>query len=506
MNSFDRPTKSLLILCFACLSAVVYGLLSKNSERNKDDLRANGAGKIIYRSNDVRRKASHDVSWSQIPNQEKVYTEDHIFTGESSSAEIELKTGAKLTMNSNSLIVLREKVDHSEVKLSTGGFISRLRKGEKFNLLKNNKIIGFNADKDDVTVRVEQVKEDSDLTITVISGELQIEEQGQIKELKKNEILIVAKEPKVLSPTVTTTISTLLAEPKTKEEKTAAPNDSDLKKLFVVKPVSRQPSAVPENSEETIPQNATTNVTRAEELERPSIVKKRDFWIGGGFNYLKYSQSGTGSINSTSYETYGPTGMVGGSYALNSQLSLLGEHHYIPSDVGTNDTTVVSKNNYTWTTTLAEMHYRFSEDISPYNLFFITGFQSHQFPFMYQTNDSVIMLIDNHSLNAAVGLKLEIPRNNKWLYEANLRYQYPFSSSTSSGSIYISPQMSFDGLLGVSFKMDYGKKLGLYWFGQQHQFKYQHSAADAAADSSGSQTMFNSNIQLRFGWENIGEF
>ncbi len=280
----------------------------------------------------------------------------------------------------------------------------------------------------------------------------------------------------------------------------------NVKKLFPLKNPKRHVASTPESSLSPTPQEPTVIAMPIEVLKKPYITKRYDFWMGAGFNYLKYGQSGTGSINSTSYETYGPTGMVGGSYTLSSRLSLLGEYHYIPGDVGTKSTTVVSKNNYTWTTALAEMDYRFSEDISPYNLFLTTGLQYHQFPFMYQTNDAVIMLIDNHSLNAAVGLKVEIPRNEKWLYEANLRYQYPFSSSTSSGSISMSPQMSFDGLLGVSFKMDFGKKIGLYWFGQQHQFKYQHSAADAAADSSGSQTMFNSNIQLRFGWEDIGAF
>lgn len=62
--------------------------------------------------------------------------------------------------------------------------------------------------------------------------------------------------------------------------------------------------------------------------------------------------------------------------------------------------------------------------------------------------------------------------------------------------------MMFDGSLGVSRKFTERLRAGLYWFGQYQDYQYEFTRDGNFVQ--GDQTLLNSNIQIRLGWEFFG--
>jgi hypothetical protein len=200
----DRGGADRWVLLAAAVGLVVVGyLLLKNDTSTRaasPDIPA--VGKLVSRVNDVRRKTEQDLAWGQIPNQEKVFNRDHVFTGEKSQAEIELKNGARLSMNANSLIVIDDGSKKNDVELEVGSFLSKLRRGEILRLKRKNQTFELKGTSDDTEVVVNQVKE-GNLSITVLSGAMKMEQAGQTTELKENQAMILRPEenakPEIIS-------------------------------------------------------------------------------------------------------------------------------------------------------------------------------------------------------------------------------------------------------------------------------------------------------------------
>jgi len=80
-----------------------------------------------------------------------------------------------------------------------------------------------------------------------------------------------------------------------------------------------------------------------------------------------------------------------------------------------------------------------------------------------------------------------------------MRYQYPISSGTNSNdSFTVSPIFAFDGSLGTVYSFGENFRLGLFWYGQYHYYKFSYSGSTSF---SGEQTLLYSNAELRLGFE-----
>jgi hypothetical protein len=99
--------------------------------------------------------------------------------------------------------------------------------------------------------------------------------------------------------------------------------------------------------------------------------------------------------------------------------------------------------------------------------------------------------------DASAGLLLEWSRR-RWTYYWLMRYQYPLTSKADGASQWsMQPVFAFDGSIGASYNITRQLKLGLFWYGQWHQFNYTYS--DGTVVDSGFQSLFYSNVDVRLG-------
>ncbi len=527
MRSFDRRTKIILIFAFISLCAVVYGLIIPKTKKN-DSLISSSAGKIVNRSNDVRRKSELDVSWNQIPNQEKVFNQDHIFTGERSSAEIELKTGAKVSMNSNSLIVLKDQKDRSEVKQSTGGFISRLRRGEKFNLVKNNKVIQLSAGKEDTTIQVNQTNEDSDLGIVVLSGQLQVEDNGKVLELKKNEELVFANVP-TLAPRIIKYPVRLL-EPKSDETvhvDQVVQAQSVNRKLSSVSENERSPEPPPNRkilpssseskTETAAPQKITNESVKNDEptIKREAVSSKDRkiieqlfyFWLGFGANFISSAQTDTDGTDLSFQSTPSASHFLKvGGFVSKDIPGLEFSYKQSPGSVASSSDVSVINGQYRWETFASEALFLVREDeFDPAKLDKTVtarlGIQHHFIPYFATQPSGSVDVRRNSVTNASLGFELVLGAKHKVRYEFLGRYQYPIVSAADGGNTFsVTPKFAFDGSIGIASNLNKNMILGAYWYGQWNQYGFSYYDKVNSTSNSGRQSLFYTNMEIRLGY------
>jgi hypothetical protein len=123
-------------------------------------------------------------------------------------------------------------------------------------------------------------------------------------------------------------------------------------------------------------------------------------------------------------------------------------------------------------------------------------------PFLAAQESGGAVMRKNTLLMASAGLDLTLNKNGNWLYEAMARYQYPvFATADGSNRFSINPIMAFDGLLGVAYRIAQPLRLGVYWYGQFHQYNFNYFESVEGVENTGSQSLFYSNAELRMGWE-----
>ena len=122
---------------------------------------------------------------------------------------------------------------------------------------------------------------------------------------------------------------------------------------------------------------------------------------------------------------------------------------------------------------------------------------------MNLNKDGSVSLTQNQLQNLSLGLKYNYLTQTNLDYEIFMRYQTMLGSSSLSGdSFHATPLLMFDGSLGLSRHYESGLTMGLYWFGQQNNFRY--DSVRNGISTSGTQTMFNSTLQFRLGYDFFG--
>jgi hypothetical protein len=84
-----------------------------------------------------------------------------------------------------------------------------------------------------------------------------------------------------------------------------------------------------------------------------------------------------------------------------------------------------------------------------------------------------------------------------------MRYQFPLSTQSDGASQFdISPRFAFDGSVGLSYNLTPRTRLGMFWYGQWHEYEFKNAPDAFSGDKiSGDQSLFFSNWEFRMGFE-----
>lgn len=265
----------------------------------------------------------------------------------------------------------------------------------------------------------------------------------------------------------------------------AAPVDTPVPES---KPVMFSPIATNDVTPEPVP---IKNLT-------PFQRKDSEFWIWGGVgeNYQYYEQTIPSLSGSTKFQNIqGPTlyfsaGTQGNNFGVEFT------HKQTPGQMQVPSGATILNGDFIWKTLSVEGLYKIDDS----TIRLRSGVQYHLMPFMVYNPITLELDVKSNTLAlATVGFDKIFPISKKLRGEWLMRYQHPIISGTSnSDSFDVSPLLAFDGSIGTVYSVGENLRLGLYWYGQYHHYRFKYSGASIF---SGEQTLFYSNAEVRVGWE-----
>lgn len=251
----------------------------------------------------------------------------------------------------------------------------------------------------------------------------------------------------------------------------------------------------------------------AKHLERsPAFQKKYGIWFGSGINYLAYTQQTQDIPSDLEFQTFkGPSAFAKGWIRLTDQMDLIATAKMSPGAAGSSNSVQVANGDYNWLIFGLEGSYyphswRFKLGKNTNSILgFRVGLQHHIVPFIARTGTSEqeAEITTNSMTMMTGGLIYTIAPEEKISYEIFMRYQYPLAT----GDIFsIDPKFAFDGSVGATYQLNNDWKLGVFWYGQWHEYSFTHTdkyfqSQNEPAEIQGDQSLFFSNIELRLGYE-----
>lgn len=234
-------------------------------------------------------------------------------------------------------------------------------------------------------------------------------------------------------------------------------------------------------------------------------------WAGVGMNFTDYRQSIPAGDQGATLQTQnakGPSQYLETGYTGGNGWGGVFTYKRTPGEIVLNNA-IVDNPAYQWTTISMEGIMRKMSNFKLFNqqmlLGFRAGIQQHRIPFVVVTGrdpvtDVGIAVQKNNNITAAsLGVLAELNRK-RWMYYWLMRYQFPLSTSADGANQFdITPTFAFDGSLGMSYSMTDQWKLGVFWYGQWHQFNFKYNDGSISAD--GFQSLFYSNIDARLGFD-----
>lgn len=243
----------------------------------------------------------------------------------------------------------------------------------------------------------------------------------------------------------------------------------------------------------------------APKIENPKV--NSDFkptfsaWIGSGVNYLNFVQKSTVETESGQFSSIiAPTVAVGSNVSFTENSEVEFQFNDYLGEIKTKGETIIDKNSFHLKTLALEYRYLLIDSQS-YKYHLLFGLQLHQMPFLStDSNNNTVNVLDNEMLNGSIGFKVEKANSHKFKYELMLKYQPKISAKNLNGYDFkTQSEVNFDGVVGISRDYSNGLNVGLYWYGQYQNFNY--SFIRSSESTTGSQTFFNSNFEIRFGWD-----
>jgi hypothetical protein len=265
------------------------------------------------------------------------------------------------------------------------------------------------------------------------------------------------------------------------------------------------PQALAENSAEADrqPAAADSNVLKIDDKPAEPWVRNGWWaWLGSGYNYVDYRQSVQDRGTVTSHSPRAASQYFEGGYNGSTGWGGVVSYKGTPGEI-TVENAALDKANYTWSTLGIEGFKRSLNRLPFTNVPVVygvrVGIQQHKTPFLFLDADTNLQLKQNRMNTASFGLLAEVQRR-KWTYYWLMRYQYPFSSvAEGSNQFEIKPTFAFDGSIGTSYNFTQRLKVGVFWYGQWHQYDFVYG--DGNVTNVGFQSLFYSNVDLRLGFD-----
>lgn len=264
------------------------------------------------------------------------------------------------------------------------------------------------------------------------------------------------------------------------------------------------PQYLAENKRERQPAATERTSTRAERITEKAWERSGWWaWLGTGQNYVDYRQSIPTRGTLQAHHLKGPSQYFEGGYTGDTGTGGVLSYKNTPGEFSIPGVPIYP-NTFRWTTLslegLVKKTSPFSIGDTPIIYGMRAGVQQHTIPFLFLPAAADQLLLKNNQMNtASFGLLAEMQRA-RWTYYWLMRYQFPLTSKADGSSEFnMNPVFAFDGSIGTSYNITQRMKLGLFWYGQWHQFNFVYGDGDVT--NAGFQSLFYSNIDLRFGMD-----
>lgn len=263
------------------------------------------------------------------------------------------------------------------------------------------------------------------------------------------------------------------------------------------------------------PLNSTSNETEKEPDATPNVIQPEtpskstelsskpilfSFWLGLGASYVAFNQEAESNVLAGDYSTIKvPASFMKIEINLADNLNLTAAHTDTPGTILVKPDTVIDRTNYSWKTFNTELEYTISKTIDK-EIRAILGLQIHHLPFLMVNQDGSLSLIENELQNFSVGVKQVLRFENEKTYEGSIQYQIPTNAKSLNGYEFKTTSgQVLDISLGAFKKYSNGFRVGAYWNGQYLKTDYDFSTSQFS--DRGTQVLYQSNIQLRIGFE-----
>ena len=178
--------RALIALAGFALLASLAGLVFGERFFRETDGDQAAVGKVSAEKGDVRRRSQTGVAWSDLKNGDAVFEGDSLFTGDGSTASIQLDKGNALELDPQSMVVLRTTNDEFELDLRYGTLSGQLPESKKVVLKVDGQrqILQGNGG---AKLRIARAERSRDARVEVIEGEV------KVRKAKAQEASIVRK-------------------------------------------------------------------------------------------------------------------------------------------------------------------------------------------------------------------------------------------------------------------------------------------------------------------------
>ncbi len=262
---------------------------------------------------------------------------------------------------------------------------------------------------------------------------------------------------------------------------------------------------IPERPPERKPaaeQRPPSTVRVKPEKEDLSLWEKVGAWLwgGSGYNYVNVRQTIANTADVEYKNTKGPSAYLEAGWLGTAKFGGVVSYKRTPGDVRV-DNYPINKRSFVWTTTSAEGLWLTPWHMKLWRMPVVwtvrAGVQNHYFPFLYVESGNQLVQATNNILSGSIGFIAETIKS-KIRYYWSMRYQQPIQSSSEGGNTFtLTPILAFDGSVGASYNFTERWKLGAFWYGQLHSYKFNYSSA--LQSNAGVQNLFYSNMELRVG-------
>lgn len=147
-------------------------------------------GQIVIAEQDVRRRVGNSMSWFPAFEEEVLFENDSIFTGENSGVNVRFKEGLTIDVASNSLVILRRTRKDLVLDLQIGGVVATVQKGSTIQLRQGNSVAILEGSNKENTVKLQRSKKGK-ISVSTTVGEVEMRLNDQGKKIASNRVIEV---------------------------------------------------------------------------------------------------------------------------------------------------------------------------------------------------------------------------------------------------------------------------------------------------------------------------